>query len=129
VKAVVQTVDGTFAIDVETEEVEPTELEVGEPAPTPALPRVIAGDAVAATVVAVVDARPPLLISYDGGTTWRAAGGGLPPGRAVAIFDENPDVMVYASRNRLHVSENGGVFWRALAAELPEIEAVGITEA
>jgi hypothetical protein len=53
-------------------------------------------------------------------------GGGLPPGVAVAIADDNPDVIVFASRNRLHVSSDGGVFWRALSAELPEIEALAV---
>ena len=35
------------------------------------------------------------------------------------MAEDNPDLIVYASRNRLHVSTNGGVFWRALAVELP----------
>ena len=58
--------------------------------------------------------------------TWREAGAGLPQGRAVAIDEDDPDLIVYASRNRLHVSTNGGVFWHALAVELPEIEAVAL---
>ena len=37
---------------------------------------------------------------------------------------ENPDLMLYAARNRLFLSEDGGRFWRALVVELPEIEAV-----
>ena len=41
---------------------------------------------------------------------------------------ENPDVLVYAARNRLYVSRNGGVFWTALDAELPEIDAVALRE-
>jgi hypothetical protein len=73
-------------------------------------------------VVAIVDRRPPLAISNDGGFTWREAGGGLPPGFAVAIADDDPDRMLYAARNRLYVSSNGGVFWRALSLELPDIE-------
>ncbi len=80
--------------------------------------------AAGATVVAVVDRRPPLAISNDAGRTWREAGGGLPAGFAVAIDDDNPDVMLFAGRNRLYLSENGGIFWRALVPELPEIEAV-----
>jgi hypothetical protein len=78
-------------------------------------------------VVAVVDRRPPLVISNDTGRTWREAGGGLPPGRAVALAWNDPDYALYAARNRLYVSENGGLFWRALAIELPEIEAVALT--
>jgi hypothetical protein len=88
------------------------------------LPRVVAAAAVGATVVAVVDRRPPLAISNDAGRTWREAGGGLPAGFAVAIDQDNPDVMLYAGRNRVYLSENGGIFWRALVPELPEIEAV-----
>ena len=43
---------------------------------------------------------------------------------AVAIDEDNPDLMLFAARNRLYLSENGGIFWRALVPELPEIEAV-----
>ena len=59
------------------------------------------------------------MLSNDGGATWREAGGGLPPGFAVAIADDDPDRMLYAARNRLYVSANGGVFWRSLPFELP----------
>ncbi len=76
------------------------------------------------TVVAVLDRRPPLAISRDSGATWREAGGGLPPGFAVAIAEDDPDRMLYAARNRLYVSVNGGVFWRSLPFELPDIAAV-----
>src|SRR6058998_1112525 len=76
-----------------------------------------AAAAAGATVVAVVDRRPPLAISNDAGRTWREAGGGLPAGFAVAIDEDNPDVMLFAGRNRLYLSENGGIFWRALVPE------------
>lgn len=122
--ASVQTAAGTFAVDLEEEEVigetepfEPAEVRVG-------LPRVVAAAAAGATVVAVVDRRPPLAISNDAGSTWREAGGGLPAGFAIAVDDENPDRMLFAARNRLYLSENGGVFWRALIPELPDIFAV-----
>jgi photosystem II stability/assembly factor-like uncharacterized protein len=124
VTASVRTSVGTFDVDLETEEI------VGEgedfEAPTVAveLPRVVAAAASGATVVAVVDRRPPLAISNDAGRTWREAGGGLPPGFAIAISEENPDLMLFAARNRLYLSENGGTFWRALVPELPDIEAV-----
>ena len=92
-----------------------------------ALPLLVATAASGSTVIAVVDRRPPLVISNDAGSSWREAGGGLPPGRAVALAWDDPDYALYAARNRLYVSTNGGVFWRALALELPEIEAVALT--
>jgi hypothetical protein len=59
--------------------------------------------------------------------TRREAGGGLPPGRAVAISPEHPDLVLFASENRLHVSRDGGRFWQALALELPSITRVQLT--
>jgi hypothetical protein len=123
-RAAVRTGDGTFIVDLEEEEV----LGAGEEFETEQvsveLPRVVAAAAVGPTIVAVVDRRPPLAISNDAGSTWRETGGGLPPGFAVAIDENNPDVMLYGARNRLYLSENGGIFWRSLVPELPEIEAV-----
>ena len=75
-------------------------------------------------MIAVVDRRPPLAVSNDAGRTWRESGGGLPPGRGVAIADDDPDFVVYAARNRLYLSTDGGRFWRALAPELPALAAV-----
>jgi hypothetical protein len=80
-------------------------------------------DAVGSTIVIVLDRRPPLMVSHDAGRTWTERGGGLPPGRAVAVR-ENPDHILYGARNRLHVSGDGGVFWRAVAVELPEVRDV-----
>ena len=40
------------------------------------------------------------------------------------MYEDNPDLMLFAARNRLYLSENGGTFWRALVPELPDIEAV-----
>ena len=74
--------------------------------------------------IAVVEAKPPMLVSHDGGTTWRESGRGLPAGFAVAIAEDDPDLVVYAARNRLYVSRDGARFWTGLAVELPEIEAV-----
>ena len=122
--ASVRTLLGTFDVDLELEEVVGDAADFDVAQPSVALPRVVAAAASGATVVAVVDRRPPLAISNDAGSTWREAGGGLPPGFAVAINDENPDVMLFAARNRLYLSENGGIFWRALVPELPDIEAV-----
>ena len=123
-KAVARTLVGTFVIDLEDEEVI-GEVDAFEPAKVKVeLPRVVAAAASGATVVAVVDRRPPLAISNDAGRTWREAGGGLPPGFAIAVHEDNPDLMLFAARNRLYLSENGGTFWRALVPELPDIEAV-----
>jgi hypothetical protein len=124
VRAIVRTASGTFVVDIETEEVLGSGDEFEAPRVPVELPRVVAAAAAGSTIVAVVDRRPPLAISNDAGATWREAGGGLPPGFAVAIHDENPDLMLYAARNRLYLSENGGIFWRALVPELPEISAV-----
>jgi hypothetical protein len=126
--ALAETVAGTFAVDLETDEVQPADSFDQPPAPALNLPRVVAAAASGSTVVALVDARPPLLVSHDAGTTWQASGRGLPAGRAVAVADDNPDLVVYAARNRLYVSANGGLFWTALAVELPEIRAVAVTE-
>jgi hypothetical protein len=123
--AIVSTADGAFAVDLATEEVEPYEGTL-EPVEVPILnlPRLVAASAAGATVLAVVDTKPPLVVSHDAGATWRESGRGLPPGRAVAISDDDPDTAVFAARNRLYVTRDGGVFWNALAVELPEIEAL-----
>ena len=127
-RALVQTVDGVFEVDLAEEEVlgsvegeiRPELLEIP-------LPLFVAGAATGSTVVAVIDRRPPLVVSNDAGRTWRESGGGLPPGRAVAVADDDPDLMLYAARNRLYLSEDGGRFWRALVVELPEIRALAFT--
>jgi hypothetical protein len=127
VNVLVGTVAGSFAVDLETDEVEPWDGDVTPPpAPVLNLPRVITSAAAGSTVVAVVDAKPPILVSHDAGSTWRESGRGLPPGRAIAISSDDPDLLVYAGRNLLYVSRNGGVFWSALALELPEIERIAI---
>jgi len=125
VNAAVRTVAGSWLVDLETEELIGTGVNVPSAEPVAvSLPLVVAVAAAGSTLVAVVDRRPPLAISHDAGRTWHEAGGGLPKGTAVAIDEENPDRILYAARNRLFLSENGGRFWRALAPELPEIEAV-----
>jgi hypothetical protein len=126
VRALVQTADGVFEVDLEEEQVLGLEgdARLESRAPEVALPRVIAAAASGSTVVAVVDRRPPLAVSHDAGRTWREAGGGLPAGRAIAISEDNPDLVLYAARNRLYLSTDGARFWRALTPELPEIQAV-----
>jgi hypothetical protein len=122
--AAVRTAGGTFLVDVEAETIIGEGRDFDEERVSVELPRVVAAAATGATIVVVVDRRPPLAISHDAGSTWREAGGGLPAGFAIAIHEENPDVMLFAARSRLYLSENGGIFWRALTPELPEIEAV-----
>jgi len=125
VNALVRTSNGTWLVDLETEELFPAEEDdVSVEQVDVPLPRVVAAAASGSTVVAVVDRRPPLAVSYDAGMTWHESGGGLPIGTAVAIDQENPDRMLYAARNRLFLSEDGGRFRRALVVELPEIQSV-----
>jgi photosystem II stability/assembly factor-like uncharacterized protein len=122
--AYARTTEGTVALDLEDEvvlgdadEIEPEHVEL-------LLPRLVAASAVGSTVIAVLDRRPPLLVSNDAGSTWREAGGGLPPGFAVSIDPDDPDRVLYAARNRLYLSLDGGRFWRGLEPELPDVEAV-----
>jgi hypothetical protein len=124
VTAAVRTASGTYVIDVDAEEVIGAGDDFESPRVAVELPRVVAAAVTGATIVAVVDRRPPLALSNDAGSTWREAGGGLPAGFAIAIDDDNPDLMLFAARNRLYLSENGGIFWRARVPELPEIQAV-----
>jgi hypothetical protein len=126
-RAAVRTADGVFLVDLEDETILPldAETEFAEPVSLELpLPRVVAAASSGSTVVAVVDRRPPLVVSHDAGLTWREAGAGLPRGRAVAVADDDPDVVLYAARNRLYLSTDGGRFWRALPVELPEIERI-----
>jgi photosystem II stability/assembly factor-like uncharacterized protein len=125
----VQTADGLAVVDLEDETV--LELDPArtiEPAERPpvSLPRVVDAAAAGSTVIAVVDAKPPLMVSHDAGRTWRDSGRGLPTGRAVAISADDPDVVLYAARNRLYLSRDGGRFWSSLAIELPEIQGVSL---
>jgi hypothetical protein len=123
--AVVGTVAGTWLVDLEAEEVVvQVDEQVKPQAVVVELPLLIAAAAAGSTVLAVVNRRPPLVVSYDAGHTWHEAGGGLPKGTAVAVDEANPDRMLYAARNRLFVSDDGGRFWRALVLELPEITTV-----
>jgi hypothetical protein len=123
--AAVGTVAGVFLVDVEAEDLlgEGQEVPAVE-RPEVSLPRVVAAARSGSTLVAVVERRPPLMLSNDRGATWREGGGGLPPGFAVAVAEEDPDRMIYAARNRLYVSADGGVFWRSLPFELPDIDSV-----
>ena len=125
----VQTTDGLAVVDLEEElvlELDPGRTIEAVERPSISLPRVVDAAAAGSTVIAVVDAKPPLMVSHDAGRTWRAAGRGLPAGHAVAISADDPDVVLYAARNRLYLSRDGGRFWAGLALELPEIDAVSV---
>jgi len=122
-EALVATALGCVHVDLESGEAEL----VDDEQPTArtggiSLPLLIAAVQSGDRVAAVVDRRPPLVLSDDGGQTWDEAGGGLPAGTAIAIHPEDPDLLLFASESRLFVSENGGRFWRAL-----DVELIGIT--
>ena len=127
-EALVATVLGCVLVDLESGETELVDDE--QPRARTAgvsLPLLIAADQSGERVVAVVDRRPPLVLSEDGGRTWDEAGGGLPAGTAIAIHPEDPDLLLFSSESRLFVSENGGRFWRALDLELIGITAVAFS--
>jgi hypothetical protein len=127
--ASVLTVEGVYLVDLEDGAVLGPSTEAAfdlppAPAAKPFLPRLVAASGTGSTVAAVVDAKPPLLVSHDAGRTWKDSGRGLPPGHAVAVSLDDPDRILYAARNRLFVSTDGGRFWRSLDDELPDIENV-----
>ena len=118
---------GTVEVDLDEDEVvhDTADRLTATAPPEVDLPLLVAAAGHGSTVIAVVDRRPPLVVSNDGGLTWRESGAGLGPGVAIAISPDHPDLVVYATRERLHVSRDGGRFWTALTVELPEITAVG----
>jgi hypothetical protein len=124
---VVECAVGTVEVDVDEDEVVDDFASPLPPTSPPSieLPLLVAVAAQGSTVIAVVDRRPPLVVSNDGGLTWRETGAGLGPGVDVAVSPDHPDLVVYATRERLHVSRDGGRFWTALTVELPEITSVG----
>lgn len=124
-QALAATALGAVLVDLESGEAEL----VDDDAPSSgtagvSLPLLVAADRLGSRIVAVVARRPPLVVSDDSGSTWREVGGGLPPGRAVAISPDHPDHILFATASRLYVSEDGGLFWRALAPELIDVAAV-----
>ncbi len=127
--ALVETDEGVVAVDLDDESVVAVDYGATiEPVEQPrvSLPRVLATAGSGSTVVALVDAKPPLLVSHDAGRTWRQAGHGLPRGRAVAVAADSPDTMLFATQERLYVSRDGGRFWRALEVELAGIVALSL---
>lgn len=124
-RALVETAAGLVLVDLDDEQaVALADGALERERPAVALPLLVAADAHGSRVVAVVDRRPPLLVSDDAGTTWREAGAGLPPGRDVAISPEHPDLILFVTASRLYVSRDGGRFWRSLAPELDDVRTV-----
>ncbi len=127
-EAKVATALGCVVVDLETGE---AELVDGEAPLAPradiALPLLVAADQAGSRIVAVVDRRPPLVVSDDDGATWTEAGGGLPAGTAIAVHPDDKDLLLFASESRLYASEDGGRFWRALDLELIGITAVAFS--
>jgi hypothetical protein len=121
----VATADGVVEVDVEEETIlGGIDVDVQREQPELSIPRLVAASAAGVTIVALVERKPPLLVSWDSGATWNEAGAGLPPGFDVAVDPADPDRVLYAARNRLYLSIDGGRFWRSLAPELPDVEAV-----
>jgi hypothetical protein len=123
VSVLAETAAGVYTLDAESGELElfaPGASLEPPPVPETGLPRVLAASAAGSTVVAALDAKPPLYVSHDAGLTWRESGRGLPRGGAVAVAELDPDRVAFASGGRLWVSRDGGRFWHALPFELPE---------
>lgn len=125
-EVLVQTADALLTIDADEGVVGiEADRRLTPPPDVPvSLPTVRACVGSGSTLVALVDRRPPLVVSYDAGRTWHETGAGLPPGRAIAIDEGDPDAILFAARNRVWTSTDGGRFWESLAFDLPEIEAV-----
>ena len=71
-RVAVATVDGVFVVDLDQEWVEHDPLGTVEADLVRVeLPLVISAAAAGSTVIAVVDRRPPLVVSHDAGSTWR----------------------------------------------------------
>jgi photosystem II stability/assembly factor-like uncharacterized protein len=127
-EALVATALGCVRVDLEDGDAQLVEEDPPQPGSAEvSLPLVLAATQAGSRIVAVVDRRPPLMISDDVGLTWREAGGGLPRGVAIAVDVDDPDNLVFASESRLFVSEDGGFFWRSLGLELIGITAVAFS--
>ena len=99
-----------------------------DPPPPPStaevsLPLLVAADQNGARIAAVLERRPPLVLSDDAGQTWRESGGGLPAGVAVAIDPDDPDRILFASESRIFLSRGR----RPVLARASPPELIGIT--
>ncbi len=127
-EALVATALGSVRVDLETGDAELVDDDPPSPAAVAlSLPLVVAAAQVGSRIVAVVGRRPPLVLSDDAGQTWRESGGGLPAGAAVAVDEDDPDVLLFASESRLYLSLDGGRFWHSLPTELIGISAVAFS--
>ena len=121
----VRTVEGVFELDVENEDVlGAVDAAVDRELPELGLPRLVAAAATGATVVALVDRRPPLLDLGRRGATWREAGGGLPPASTSRSTRPTRTACSTPPGTGSTSPPTAARFWRSLAPELPDIEAV-----
>ena len=96
--ALVATAAGIFGVDLDSEEVAARRAVRARARAALNLPRVVAAAEAGSTVVAVVDAKPPMLVSHDAGLTWRESGRGLPPG--TGRRDRRPTTPTRSSTRR-----------------------------
>jgi hypothetical protein len=128
-QVLVQTRDAVLTIDADEGVVD---IDTGARLTRPpdiavSLPAVRACVGSGSTLVALVDRKPPLVVSHDAGRTWHEAGSGLPKGRAIAIDEDDPDRILFAAPHRVWLSTDGGRFWESLVLDLPEIDAVAFS--
>ena len=123
VHAVELLADGCEQIDVRPGATMPSRERDRSLAPSWARSMLIDIDVSGSTIVLLLERRPPVLASYDGGGSWRERAGGVPIGVSIALGD-NPDRIVVATDTRLYVSLDGGQFWHSLETELAEITDV-----
>jgi len=118
-----ETAGGVYELDADADAVEgfvPGASLDPAPAPETGLPRVVATAASGSTVVAAVDAKPPLVVSHDAGRTWRESGHVLHVFGAADNYAPVDTQLAFAAGARVFVSRDGGRFWHALTAELPD---------
>ena len=123
VHAVELLADGSEELDARPGATMPSRARDRSLAPSWARSMLVDLDVSGSTVVLLLQRRPPVLASYDGGASWRERAGGVPAGVAIALGD-NPDHVVVATESRLYVSLDGGQFWHSLETELAGITDV-----